>query len=228
MIETPEWAGAGVRCGFCASSEGTEGALRMAAELTGARGRLVQCKQVHGLTVMEIDSESCIGEMAEADALISCKAGIGLVIRTADCVPVLLWDEERHAIGAVHSGWRGTEGDIVGLTVEAMERRYGCRAGEMHAAIGPHIQVRDYEVGGEVAKKFPPEYVWESNNGREHLDLTGMVRSQLIARGMEASKITVSMVSTASAAGWPSWRRDKTAERIVSVIMLEGSGEQTD
>ena len=73
--------------------------------------------------------------------------GLLLVIRTADCLPVLLVDEENRAVAAVHCGWRGTEKRILEKAVKAMGEAYGSKPAEMLAALGPCIGAACYEVG---------------------------------------------------------------------------------
>ena len=82
----------------------------------------------------------------------SCSAGTALGVRIADCVPILLADPGAGVIAAVHAGWRGTVGNIVGKTVQKM-CFLGASAEDIRAAIGPHISMANYEVGEEVAKE---------------------------------------------------------------------------
>jgi YfiH family protein len=78
-------------------------------------------------------------EMSECDALITNEPGVGLVIFTADCTPILLHDPVTGAVGAAHAGWRGTAAEIAGKTVTAMTREFGCDPANIRAAIGPNI-----------------------------------------------------------------------------------------
>ncbi len=77
-----------------------------------------------------------------------------LVVRTADCLPVLLLDEANRAVAAVHCGWRGTESRLLEKAVKAMGEAYGSKPGEMLAALGPCIGAACYEVGPEVREAF--------------------------------------------------------------------------
>lgn len=85
-----------------------------------------------------------------ADGLITCDAGVALMVFTADCVPILLHDPVRGAIGAIHSGWRGTALDIAGEAVIKMSGEFGCSPADINAAIGPCISKCCYEVGSDV------------------------------------------------------------------------------
>ncbi|HDT14015.1 MAG TPA: peptidoglycan editing factor PgeF [Candidatus Aminicenantes bacterium] len=86
----------------------------------------------------------------EGDALVTNVPGFLLVIRTADCLPVLLVDEPNRAVAAVHCGWRGTQERVLEKAVRAMGEAYGSRPEETLAALGPCIGAACYEVGPEV------------------------------------------------------------------------------
>ena len=98
--------------------------------------------------------EEAPGKTLEGDALMTNVPGLLLVIRTADCLPVLLVDEENRAVAAVHCGWRGTEKRILEKTVKAMDEAYGSTLKGMLAALGPCIGPACYEVGPEVREGF--------------------------------------------------------------------------
>jgi purine-nucleoside/S-methyl-5'-thioadenosine phosphorylase / adenosine deaminase len=88
------------------------------------------------------------------DALIADQSGILLGIRVADCVPILMVDRERHAVAAVHAGWRGALQRIVEKAAGEMGRMFGSRPENLVAAVGPSIRKCCYEVGEEVADAF--------------------------------------------------------------------------
>ena len=76
--------------------------------------------------------------------------GAALVCFAADCTPVLLYDPVARAVGAAHSGWRGTAQGIAARTVEQMQRLYGCKPENIRAAIGPSIGQCCFETDGDV------------------------------------------------------------------------------
>lgn len=86
----------------------------------------------------------------ECDALITNTPGLALCAFSADCTPILLWDEKTGAVGAIHAGWRGTVAGIGEKTVQAMERAFGTAPGDLVAAIGPCIGLCCFETGPEV------------------------------------------------------------------------------
>ena len=88
----------------------------------------------------------------ECDALITKEPGTALVVFTADCTPILLYDPVTGAVGAVHAGWRGTASGLAEKTVNAMVREYGCRPQDIRAAIGPNIAQCCFETDEDVPK----------------------------------------------------------------------------
>lgn len=93
-----------------------------------------------------------------ADASIARAQGILLGVQTADCVPILLADTKRHAVAAVHAGWRGTLKRIVMKTLGRMQMKFGTRPEDTIAALGPAIGGCCYEVGPEVAQAFAGQF----------------------------------------------------------------------
>lgn len=117
---------------------------------------LVIMPQIHSTNVLEVDRSHCGHALYspatfEGDALVTNSHGVALGVRVADCVPILLADSGAGVIAAVHAGWRGTVGDIVGKTVKKM-CFLGASPVDIHVCIGPHISMANYEVGEEVAK----------------------------------------------------------------------------
>lgn len=115
----------------------------------------VHTKQTH-TDIVRIADASLWGaglynaELDPCDALITNTPGTALVIFTADCTPVLLYDPITGAVGAAHAGWRGTAANIVGKTVSAMAEHFGCLPQNIRAAIGPNIGFCCFETDRDV------------------------------------------------------------------------------
>ncbi len=115
----------------------------------------VHTKQTH-TDIVRVADESLWGaglykeELDPCDALITNTPGTALVVFTADCTPVLLYDPVTNAVGAVHAGWRGTAANIVGKTVRAMAENFGCLPENIRAAIGPNIGACCFETDRDV------------------------------------------------------------------------------
>ncbi len=171
-------------------------------------GRRVCClKQVHGREV--VDAAALVsGQIPEADGLVSADPTDMLVVRTADCVPVLAWDSREKIRGALHAGWRGLALDINLAGIEAM-RRLG--ADDIHVAIGPAIGPCCYAVGDEVVDALGAQFC-RRENGRTFMDLWQKAFSQLINAGIAPQNITVNRICTnCNAEIFFSYRRDRDA-----------------
>ena len=101
------------------------------------------------------------------DGLITDVPGLLLGVQTADCLPVLLVDTKRRAVGAFHAGWRGTLHRIVEKGVGEMRRQFGSAPGDLRAAIGPGIHSCCYQVGEEVREKFHSQFAYAGEVFRE-------------------------------------------------------------
>jgi len=107
--------------------------------------------QVHGVEVAIAESlRPPEIPHQQADAILTAKPGITLMMRFADCVPVLLHDPVRKVVGIAHAGWMGTVHGAVRTAVEAMQARFGSNPGDIQAAIGPSIGPDHYQVGPDV------------------------------------------------------------------------------
>ncbi len=137
------------------------------------------------------------------DGFITATAGIPLMVRVADCVPVLLYDPGTKTVGAVHAGWRGTAAGIVKKAAALMVENYGCRAGSILAGIGPSIGPCCYGVGSDVAESFRntlPDcrrVLMQEVEGRYALDLQEANRLELIEAGLKPEHIELSGLCTA-------------------------------
>jgi YfiH family protein len=142
-------------------------------------------EQVHGATVTVVNnqmrgrgSRDIETLLPATDALITDVEGIALTTYAADCVPVLLADPNRRAVGVAHAGWKGTVAKIVLKTVEALHETYGCDPSDVRAVIGPSIGPCCYEVDERVAahvrQAFPNVYerlLIPNGHGRWQFDL---------------------------------------------------------
>ena len=158
--------------------------------------------QVHSARVVVADqANGSLGHLGQADALITDRPEVSLFLRFADCVPVLLYDPRRRAVGLVHAGWRGSLKKIVKATVEAMSERYGSRPGDLLAGIGPGIGPCHYAVGPEVVLQTRQAFngfadnLLLGQNGGYYLDLWAANRAGLREAGVE--QIEVAEICTA-------------------------------
>ncbi len=122
-------------------------------------------RQIHSDLIHHVD------EMPESpmtgDGLVTDTPGILLAVQTADCLPVILVDRKRRAVGVFHAGWRGTVKRIVEKGVGELRRWFGTQPGDVLAAIGPGIHACCYQVGEEVQDKFRGQFVYAGRLFRE-------------------------------------------------------------
>jgi YfiH family protein len=162
----------------------------MLQDITGLEPKdILFLDQVHGRDVLAIEERAAISthSAGTGDAMVTPLADLCLVIRTADCVPVLAMDYERKIIGAAHSGWKGTMMGISGAMISLMRRRYGCRVENMRAFILPSIGPESYEVNRDVADFFPEETILRGE--KLYVDLWAGIMKSLSAAGMPEENI---------------------------------------
>ena len=158
--------------------------------------------QVHKNDVRVVsgaDRHICLGPVPyEADGLVTAEKGLPIFCFTADCVPVLLWDREGRAIGAVHCGWRSSVGDILKNALEAMGS-LGAEPSAIRAAIGPAIGSCCFETDNDVPEaitawlKGDTEGLFTKRaDGKTLVDLRGANARRLMQLGVPAEDIDVS------------------------------------
>jgi YfiH family protein len=193
--------------------------LALGAAGQGEPWPLIANRQIHS-DIIHVPRAGDHGQLA-GDGLITNVPGVIIAVLTADCLPVLLVDKKRKAVGAFHAGWRGTVKRIVEKGVGAMRHEYGSQPEDIHAAIGPGIQRCCYQVGEEVKSEFESQFAYArelfhevhaSDTVREkypllflsarapghgelgvklHLDLSEANRRQLRTAGIPETQITV-------------------------------------
>ncbi len=229
------------------------GAVAMAIGV--APGRLARLKQVHGTDIVIIrraeppETEHAAGRSAfrltatghrvplhsddglpRADVLMTDDPDTAIAVQTADCVPVLIADEQGRAVAAVHAGWRGTAARAVAHAVSAFASQFASRPEHLVAAIGPSIGRCCYQVGSDVVEAFRAAgfedgeigrwFTAEADGGRLRLDVASANRDQLVAAGLRPGSIAESRLCTACHPSFfHSYRRDGTTTgRLAAVI----------
>ncbi len=143
----------------------------------------------------------------EADIIISNDPDIAIVVRVADCTPILLADRRLGVVGAVHAGWRGTSRRAAAIAVAAMQRELGSAPADLIAAIGPCLGVCCGEVGEDVVEAFREagsddreiaRWFSMGPGGRRHVNLVRANRDQLERAGLEPANIYAADLCTRS------------------------------
>jgi polyphenol oxidase len=191
--------------------------------ITGnASAPLITVRQFHSNLLVHATAADATRERPrKADGLICAEPDLLLGVQTADCIPVLVVDRKRRALGAFHAGWRGTVKRIVETGVGRMRLEFGSRPADLIAAIGPGIGACCYAVGEEVLSEFESQFdyarelfreVFDSDPVRQrypmlflnqrppghgpagsqlHVDLIEANRRQLLACGISAKSIQI-------------------------------------
>jgi YfiH family protein len=178
-------------------------------------------RQVHGNAVIDADAPAP-GVAPAADAIVTRRAGIVLVIRTADCLPLLLASDAADEIAGIHAGWRGLAAGVVESTVRAMQTPRH----QLRAFLGPAAGPRAYEVGEEVRAAFVEQdsgaaaaFV-ATRPGHWLCDLYALARQRLASRGIDrvdgGDRCTIT-----EADAFFSYRRDRDTRRMLSLIWID-------
>jgi YfiH family protein len=194
---------------------------------------VIQGHQVHGDRIAVIDRPDLTrADLEGYDAFICKLPGVAIGVRTADCVPILLYDPVQRMVAAVHSGWKGTVLKIAQKTIGLMKSDFGCLPEELHAVIGPAIGPDSFQVGTEVVEKFeeagfPMSQVWSDRgpgdgspmSGGHHIDLFKANKWILEESGVR--DIQVFDIDTFTDTSFFSARREGTAcGRNINAIKL--------
>jgi polyphenol oxidase len=182
--------------------------------------------QVHSNRVIEVGDKLSDEAPIKADGMVTGTPGIVLMMRFADCVPILLFDPRRSAVGLVHAGWKGTIGRIAAAGVRMLEKTFGSNPADILAGIGPSICQNCYSVGDEVIEAVHTSLpdiarvVISKNHSQFQFDLWESNRRILLEAGVQ--NIETSAICTAENLGeWFSHRAENgTTGRFAAFIGL--------
>lgn len=160
--------------------------------------------------------------IAGADALITDIKGQFLIVRSADCLPILLFDPDKYVVAAVHSGRAGTRANIVGKCIQAMVEHYTCNPQDIIAHVGAGICEAHYQVSPELYQDFNSALEAQGfcpcTNKVGHLNLRTTVFQQLIQSKLRFYNIENYHYCTFEQPEYFSYRRDQSANRQINVI----------
>ncbi|MCI8590589.1 MAG: peptidoglycan editing factor PgeF [Clostridiales bacterium] len=160
---------------------------------------VISAKQIHSTLVYEVGASDTGLCRFEGDGFVTKEKDVALLIKIADCVPILFHDPINHVIGACHAGWRGTAAGIAPMTAAHM-CRLGAKPENIQAAIGPCIHSCCYEVSRDfkdtVANLQSPAFADQfirplGASGKYHADLCGMNQSLLMEAGISLQNINL-------------------------------------
>jgi len=162
---------------------------------------------IHGDTVREVkysdlhENDYHLNIFPETDALITNEKGICLFVLTADCVPLIMYEPDSHAIAVIHAGWKGTVKKLAQKTALKMQELYGSNLANMRVGIAPAAGSCCYEIGAEVEAQFLSAFPNEkevvlAREGKKYLDLAEANRIQLLEIGLQKENIEMSGICT--------------------------------
>lgn len=168
-------------------------------------GQIYTGQQTHSSTVQYADGKN--GEdylfgkqFKETDGLLTDKKQVGLLIKYADCTPIVLYDPDNKLLAAVHSGWRGTVSRISEQAISLMEHDFNSKRENLLAFVGPSIDQANYEVGPEVYQAFSNfadrDRFFEPANEKYKLSMTDANLVSLLESGLHKKNIEVDRTST--------------------------------
>lgn len=194
-------------CGDSAENVSANRAL-LCAHLKIDDKALILPRQTHGTDILCIDKQflaldatARTTQLHSVDALYTREKGICIGVSTADCIPLLLYDQASGTIAAIHAGWRGTVARIVEKTILAITSACNLNPATTRAIIGPGISLDAFEVGDEVydtfrTASFPMESIARRYDRRWHIDLPRANHLQLLSCGLLEKNITHSGICT--------------------------------
>jgi polyphenol oxidase len=205
------------------SGDNVNHVLQNRAAISAFMGQLVFANQVHGTAI--INHSGCgtegkdhpLRKTETGDAMITDAPGQSLVIQTADCQAVLIYDPVRKTVANIHSGWRGSIQNIIGLTVLAMIKEFDSDPKNLLAGIGPSL--------GPCCAEFIryrteiPKALWSYKNSSNCFDFWAMSKDQLTGAGISRNNIVSSNLCTRCRTDlFFSYRKEKSTGRFAAVI----------
>jgi len=163
------------------------------------------------------------GFVGESDAMITNIPNIGIIVSTADCGNIYIFDQSKKVIAGIHSGWRGTQKRIVEKTITKMKDVYGCTPSDFVVYIGPAISKKHFEVKEDVAELFDEQYIIY-RDGKIYVDLIRMNFDMIVGQGVQKKNVQKSNLCSYNEENlFHSYRRDgKFSGRAFGLIVLRG------
>jgi len=175
--------------------------------------------QTHGCNIKVVtdNSQEC---MDDCDAIITNTLNLPLMVMVADCIPILMYDDKRNVIAAIHAGRNGTFLNIASKTAIFMREHFNCNVENIKVVLGPSIQKCCYEVSSELEEIAKKSFGKEFTNNRL-IDLQGINTKQLLDIGFKSENIETSTICTkCSGEKYFSYRIDSRCGRFAGIISL--------
>jgi len=183
------------------------------------QSRLVHANQIHSANIAIVDEP---GLIRQTDGYITQTKNIFLIISTADCYPILIYDNSNEIACALHAGWRGTQKKIAENAVSILAEKFGSNPAELAVFIGPGISKKNFEVGKDVSEMFDDKYVTRRDE-KYFVDILADNVDQLVSSGVKKGNIEHSRLCTYEEKNYlHSYRRDREKSgRMFTVIGMK-------
>lgn len=209
-----------------------ENRQQLASLLQTKLSEFVCANQTHSANFFRVE-KSEIGKGAtdnttavhDTDALYTYEPNVVISSFTADCVPVLFYNEKTNVIGAVHSGWQGTIKEITLKLLQHLQQEENCDLRDLKVMIGPAISQEKFEVDADVQEKFKAlgyadEFMyWNEETSKFHIDNQFTVKTQCMLAGVPEENILIDQMCTFLDEDGFSHRQDRSTGRHLSFIM---------
>ena len=190
--------------------------------------KIVLLNQVHSSKFHYINKHLKLNNKLKGDALVTDKKNIPIAILTADCAPILLYDEKNKMVAAIHAGWKGAYKGIVIKVIKFMLKK-GCSSKNINAVIGPCISSDNYEIKKDFIKKFINKdkkniVFFKKKNNKNYFNLNKYVQFQLKCLNIKKidiiNKDTFNIKNNFFSARRSISRNENDYGRNISVIMI--------
>ena len=188
-----------------------ENRRRVATAIGVDESRLVIINQVHGRDVVNANEAT---PESSGDVIVDYGDGFAIAVLVADCLPMLVVDEDSPTLAVVHAGWRGLQQNVLESALEHFEHHDA-----VHVFLGPCISAQSYQVGPDVAEHFVDVAgaLTPDTGDRSRLDLRAVALAQLHTLGIADSHITIAQQSTDGGATFFSDRAARPCGRFALV-----------
>jgi hypothetical protein len=183
--------------------------------------KIFNINQQHGVNIVTAKTLDIPKvQTPKADAVITNVPGIPLTVRTADCLPVFVYDPARKVIALIHAGWKGSQKTIAAHTIKKMNDLFKCQTTDLLVVFGPAIRSCCYQVGEEFRRYFP--HSTEVRDKKYYMDLITENKNQLARMNVKESNMFDFKVCTCCDTKYFSYRREgDSAGRMLSLIMIK-------
>jgi len=189
------------------------------------KNSLIHMKQIHSSDVHIVNDKDNFYNPRECDALVTNKKNTPLMVMVADCSPILFYDAKNNVIAVAHAGRQGAFKNIIKNTIDTMINEFSSKPQNIYVSVGPSIGKCCYEVGSEIydeASKINLGYSLEKRKASCYLDISKILKSQLLECGIKKQNIEISKECTCCLSDkYYSYRADSKTGRFAGIIILK-------